>query len=135
MSNSRDQRMPEPVCGVGAEGSDTKRSRYLGADGRRDLTLGARSLTSARLWMHVSRLVEPKVTRACEPSLLERDRDHVSMRSVQHRHYMAASEDVRALRAKPFPPMGAANSDHGRQPVAMSAGGSPILITGGNRWR
>jgi hypothetical protein len=40
MSDSSDQQMPEPVRGVGAEGSDTERRRYLGADGRLDLHAG-----------------------------------------------------------------------------------------------
>jgi hypothetical protein len=58
MSDSRDQRMPEPVCDVGAEGLDTERLR-----------------------MHLGRL--RPAARACERNRLERDTDHVSMGSVQ----------------------------------------------------
>lgn len=70
----------------------------------------------------MSRLVEPKATRACERSRLEWDRDHVSMRSVQITAIVAATEGVGARRAKPFPRNATQNSDQRGSPVAMSTG-------------
>jgi hypothetical protein len=66
----------------------------------------------------VSRLVEPKATRACERSRLEWDRDHVSMRSVQ----------ITAIVAQP---RASAPVEQNPSPEAPRK----ILVSGGSRSR
>jgi hypothetical protein len=107
MKGSRDQWMPEPVCGVGAEGSLlTCVLSRLRADGRRDLTL---STSGAGLWARPSRAGQGPC----------------AMGSVQ---ITALWPQPRT--SAPFEqdrsPVGAANSDYGRKPVAMRVGGSAL---------